>query len=324
MTATLTFRPYKEEDIDPILSLWEKCSDFGTVDRKTFEGWLLETPYEKTSVIVAVDDDARLVGQMHFLPSRVLVDGRLVKSMKIAAPIVDPTFRFTDPMSHPVFGMFTKGIAEAKRNGFDLFYIFPAKGWLRMIEMYTGAGINWQTASYNTFAAVIDTPENYADVDDGLVFKQIQNFSEEHSRLWDAAVESLPVTCGIVRHKDWLNFRLSHHCLIEARNSSHSLIGYMAIKKQSGLMVDLLAPSKEEARKMFWGCMQFLARQYPGKTLIETGKVTGMYTDFMKEILDDKHIEFPNYRFDFGCCVLGDTIAPAHVKPARWHMMPDV
>ena len=90
------------------------------------------------------------------------------------------------------------------------------------------------------------------------------------------------------------------------------------------MLVDMLATSKHDMEKVFRGSLKMLALVYPGNSLIETGKVTGMYTDMMAFVLGNMQAEFPDYKFDFGCCVLDDSIDFEDIKATQWFMFPDV
>ena len=254
MTSIIKYRPYEKNDVSQILALWKNSSDFGSLSQEIFETWFLKTPYEKAEIIVAEHEQNQLIGQMVFMPTRMVVNGQLVKAMRIAAPILNTNYRFSEASAHPIFEMFLKGIEHARNNGFSLAYIFPARGWLRAIEMYSEFVIKWQTATYNTFSvdikksADINTLEN-SDIN----LKIVERFTEEYDLLWKNVVSGLPIRCGIVRQKEWLTYRLSDHCIIEARHrTEHSLKGYFVIKKKSGLLVDMLAYSNKELKQLFW------------------------------------------------------------------------
>lgn len=323
METTLTYRPYIKDDVRQILSLWENDSDFGAITEDVFQKWFLRTPYENTVIIVAEKSDNKIIGQMVFMPTRVLVGEREVKAMRVAAPILDKKYRFNDTPAHPIFSMFQAGIEEAKAKGFSLLYTFPARGWLRAIEIFSGSMINWQTATYNTFCIAIkaygDGPEN------DYCFNRAKSFTEEYDQLWERAAAGLPVACGIVRKKEWLSYRLSQHCIIEARDPvDQSLKGYLAVKSESGLLLDILGLSKNGLKKIFWGAVGHLAFLQSEQALLPNGKITGMYTALMAFVLEGKDVEFSNYKFDFGCCALDESIREEDIKAAQWHMTPDV
>ncbi|MBK5269376.1 MAG: GNAT family N-acetyltransferase [Bacteroidia bacterium] len=326
MTSIINYRSYVKDDVSQILALWENSSDFGSLTPEIFESWFLKTPYENAEIIVAENDHQQLIGQMVFMPTRMIVNGQLIKAMRIAAPILNTNYRFTDAEGHPIFEMFLKGINHARNLGFSLMYIFPARGWLKVIEMYSKLMIKWYTATYNTFSVAIKmSSDDNALGNSDLNFKIVERFTEEYNQLWEKAIINFPIHCGIVRQKEWLSYRLSSHCIVEARHrANHSLQGYFVVKKKSGLLVDMLATSKQELKKLFWCSIEMLASIQPENTLIETGIVTGMYTDLMAFILENKTVTFPNYKFDFGCCVLDDNINPDHINPTHWYMMPDV
>jgi hypothetical protein len=326
MISTVSYRPYVERDISQILNLWSNCSDFGTLTENNFRNWFLQTPFEKAEVIVAENEKDELIGQMVFIPTRMIVDGRSVKAMRIAAPIVNPDYRVSEFGAHPMVHMFLRGIEHARSQGFSIVYIFPARGWLRALEAYSQDSMKWLTATYNTFSVPIKASLPISELNSSkFYFKIAEKFNDEYDMLWKTAVTSLPVHCGIARQKDWLKYKLSGHCVVEARcSTNHSLLGYFAVKKKTGLLVDMLANSKEELKHLFWQAIEMLASMNAENRLIETGKVTGMYTDLMAFVLDNKEFELPDYKFDFGCCALHDDVKAEQIEPGQWHMMPDV
>jgi hypothetical protein len=322
MTTTIQYRPYNNADIRQIQTLWESSSDFGGLTDKQFNAWFLKTPYEEVEIIVGGDEEGKLIGQMNFLPSRMIINGRLIKAMKIAAPILDANYRFTGLHDHPIYNMFLKGVDEARKKGFSVFYIFPARGWLRALEMFSGLDLKWHTDTYNTFAVSLAGP---LPIENEFSFNKVEGFTEEYDELWRQAVLQFPVTCGIERNKKWLSYRIGHHCIIEARDKKdNTLKGYMAVKKDSGLMVDLLAGTKEQTKKIFWGAAAKMACLQQEEKFIKSGKITGMHTGLMDFVLHGREAEFPNYKFDFGCCSLDNSIHPEDLKPTNWYMMPDV
>src|SRR5688572_30628633 len=103
-SQTLTFRPYQKKDIGQIIQLWEKHSGFGGISESTFEQWFINTPFDPCEIIVAENEENNIIGQMVFMPSRIMVNGRVVKSMRVAAPIIHSDFKLTisDLTNNPI------------------------------------------------------------------------------------------------------------------------------------------------------------------------------------------------------------------------------
>ncbi len=92
-TTKLTYRLYKEADKQAIMQLWEEESGWGAITEQQFDDWFLNTPYGKCLIVVAVNDENKVVGQVINSPSRIIINGREIKSLKVAAPVMHSDFR---------------------------------------------------------------------------------------------------------------------------------------------------------------------------------------------------------------------------------------
>jgi len=326
MSNKLKYRPYETRDIKSIIGLWEHHSGFGGIDEKTFEDWYVKTPYEPAEIIVAEDEENKVRAQMVFMPTRIRVGEQVIKGMRIAAPIIDRDIRFsdTDFLAHPLFNLFMNGMLQSKRKGFALVYIFPARGWLTVLDKFSHLVNNWLTASFPTFSIEVGSTIINPTGSPGFFYKEAEAFTEQYDELWEKAIRDLPIICGIEKKKDWLTFRLSQHIIIEARDKDNGeLKGYCVINRKSGMIIDLLATSQSDLKEILFGTLDTLVQMNKQEVVME-GKLTGMYTDLMAKILEGEHIEFPDYKIDFGCTLLDKNISAESIKLSNWYMMPDL
>src|SRR5688572_2842791 len=124
----LSYRLYKESDMPSVLELWEKYSGWGAITQEQFTKWCINTPYGRCFIIIAVDKNNTVVGQMTFVPSIVYIEGNEVKALRASAPILreDSRQKNIKDYDHPVFAMFRYGMQVAKQQGYALIYVFPA------------------------------------------------------------------------------------------------------------------------------------------------------------------------------------------------------
>lgn len=328
VTGKIMYRLCEEKDIQGILRLWGEESDWGAITLQQFKEWFLNTPYGDCIIIVATDDSNEIIGQIAFMPSLIYVNGTEIKALRVAAPILHKSYRFTgnDFTEHPMCNMFRYGVEIAMQRGYFLAYIFPARGWLRAIKAISNSDIHWETATFNSFSISLSASSNSRNIsDENINYSFADSFTNEYNQLWSEAVESLPIDCGIVRRKEWLKYRLSSHITIEARTKdTGKLIGYCTIKRKSGLLVDLLARNTSDVQKTLIGAINMLFHLQSNQELVPFKKITGMLTPLIQEAAKSLELEPLDYKFDFGCCVFGQFIDFEHIKPAKWHMMPDV
>lgn len=320
----ITYRQYRKEDIPKIIDLWEENSGFGSLTNSDFETWFLNMPYEQAEIIIGENDNQQIIAQMVFMPCRATVDGKEVKAMRISSPIISKEHRFADLADHPVLKMFVQGMMVAATKGFSLLYLFPARGWLRAINAYSHI-IKWNSATFNTSCISLDRAVVSHPKHQPFVYTQVSTFNAEYDKLWEDAVKDFPIRCGISRKKEWLQYRLGDHCVIETRDkNSNALVGYIAVKKKTGLLVDLLAASKIDLKKMFWGAMDALALVQKETGQIVPGKVTAMQDPLIRYLLEARETEEVDFKFEFACCCLDRSIEQASIEVENWYLTPDV
>jgi hypothetical protein len=77
--------------------------------------------------------------------------------------------------------------------------------------------------------------------------------------LWQSAKNEFPIHCAIARSSDWLKWKLGGHWVLEVRRiDDKKLIGYAAIKKGSGLLVDALARTQKDLETTLITAIEFL------------------------------------------------------------------
>jgi hypothetical protein len=330
VTPTLKYRLYEDKYLDGVLQLWEKYSGWGVITRQDFEAWYLNTPHGPCIVILAVDEAEQVIGQLVLIPSKVHLQGREVKALRASSPIIADTIRQTNLRSgdHPFIGMIRCAIPVAQSGGYELVYFFPAYGWTALLRLFPRFNLPLVAlASYECFSIPLEDAVTYnaCSSNETLMVKVIeQGFTKEYNRLWEESVSSMPISCGVIRQERWLAWKLGGHLVLEVRNNmSGELKGYVAIKKESGLIVDMLARTKDDLVQVTEAVVASVHYLNPDRVALECKEIHGMYTPLMQFILQGMKVEKKDYTFAFGCFALDDSVHPDSIQPDAWYMMPN-
>ncbi|HZH66614.1 MAG TPA: GNAT family N-acetyltransferase [Flavisolibacter sp.] len=326
ITTELTYRLYEEKDLPHVLRLWEESSGWGAITEEQFHQWYLNTPYGPCIVIVASDEDDNVVGQLVFTPSHVQVTNKVLKAVRAAAPILHESFKGgkITQYEHPVFAMFRKGMEIAKQQGFSIIYLFPALGWTTVLKLFPRYGLpDMQPASYSCFSFSLQDPSTfYPKQDDRYVELLTIPFSSEYDQLWKEAASAFPIHCGVMRNASWLNWKLGGHTVFEIRDRpTKKLSGYIAVKKETGLIVDVLAKDSNNLIKNIQAVVHTLHYQNPDRISTPYTQLNGMYSSLFQSLFPN--VETINFSFAFGCCSLNEAIGAEQVSPQNWYMMPN-
>ena len=315
MTHALTYRLVEERDVPALLRLWEEAG-WGTLSEDAWRQWFVETPYGRCVVAVAVDERGEVVAQEMFTPSLVSVDGREVCALRFSAPIVSKTVRDVSLRSreHPVFGLYRTAAEAARAQGFGVIYSLPEYAWLPVFRRFEA----FAEASYPCVAIPLDGGgQAILPVRAGRIACPPQ-FNDEYDRLWLSARETFPIHCGIVRRQEWVRFRNSGRLAVEVRDASDgSLTGYASVKKQTGLLADVLARHPDELPHVLQATLRWLSENRGGLTHLKV-----MQTPALAAALEALPTEAVDYRFAFTCRTLDETLPAAAIAPERWHTMP--
>lgn len=322
----LTYRPFEERDKEGILRLWAEESGWGGLTVQQFNDWFIHTPYGKCIIIVAVDDENKIMGQIIYSPSRMLVDGVEIKTLRGSAPILDSLFRQSSlrSLDHPVFALIKTGFQIAREAGYQYVYSFPSYGWLGLLQLFPGFLPNpCETASYDCFALSLEEAPFFMAPEDDYKVNLAVGLTEEYDQLWREAAQQMPVACGIVRKAQWLNWAIGGHLKLEIRTSAENkLVGYMAIKKETGLITDVLARNKRNLEIVFQCAVNALHRQNPENIPVPFTKLKGMLTPLTQSVVESMGYTNDNYRFAFGGYLLDASIPFDKIQASQWYMMP--
>jgi hypothetical protein len=322
----ITYRLYEEKDVPAILRLWEEESGWGGITEEQFNTWYIDTPYGKSLIVVAENTEGKIIGQLVFSPSRMMIDGKEIRSLRGSAPIINKEMRGDNmrDYNHPAFAMIRVGFELAYEAGYQYVYTFPAYGWLGLFRMFPRIMPNPnETASFDCFSISLTDEKTLAGNDDDFNISLQTTFGEEYDQLWEEAVLQMPVNCSIVRRQEWLKWVIGGMHVLEVRAVvGNKLIGYAAIKKDSGLLTDIFARNVEDLEKVYRQLVYGLHHMNQKRIPVGYTNIKGMLTGDNQPILKNIGYSIEEFRFAFGGYLLDTTIPFEKVQVNRWYITP--
>ncbi len=330
MANNLTFRLFQPDDIAGVLQLWEESSGWGSISEEQFCEWYVETPYGEALLVVALDEANCVVGQEVFIPSKVYVDGTEKKALRISAPILAKEFRGEiNDGPQTIIEMYRVGIKAAIEKGYSIIYFFPVVSYLPFFRRFSSLlGLKANQFIATTFdcyalSTLSRLAENLA-VEEAVEVSIATEFNEEYDRLWQDAKNEFPINCAVVRSSGWLKWKLGSHCVFEVRRKEDKeLIGYAAIKKKTGLLVDALARTPKDLETVVRTAIETLLESNDLKNHAKIEEIKIMKTDVLASIIEKLGFIRNEFQFGFYCYSLDDTIAMQSLEPSRWYLMPN-
>ena len=157
MTAELTFRLADDEDLPAVLRLWEHETAWGTLTPEMWHRWYIETPFGRSLVVVAVDEHGEIAAQVVLTPSRLLVDEKEMRAVRLSALTLRKDLRNVplQNAAHPVRHLCFAAIEAAKAAGYGLLYCLPWAGLSPLLRRVAGAVEGLQTVKYGCAAVSI-------------------------------------------------------------------------------------------------------------------------------------------------------------------------
>lgn len=326
-TANLTYRLFREDDLPSLLRLWEEAG-WGTLTPEQWRAWFLETPYGECLVVVAVDESNEIAAQKVFTPTRVFVAGAEVSALRIAAPIIRSDMR-RDSLrkpDHPIVGLYKTAVEAARAQDYKIMYSLPEHGWLPFFRWVPRIGLpRFAECEFECVALSFNSDRKDAAVSaaQGLAARPTGELGEEHDRLWRTAQQTFPITCGVVRNSRWLRYKNSGRITIEVRDTTDgSLVGYAAVKRQTGLIADLLARRPADLAPVLAATLEWFTTAEGEVSSKDFDSLKVMRTPALSSALQALGISHVDYKFAFVCHALDDRLAAELIAPERWYIMP--
>ncbi|MGK2862370.1 MAG: hypothetical protein ACSLE0_10580, partial [Chitinophagaceae bacterium] len=218
--SKLHYRHFEEGDMEGILQLWKEESGWGEITANQFNDWYINTPYGKSIIIVTTNDENKIIGQIVYSPSRMIVDNKEIKTLRASAPILSRILRQTNlrTLDHPAFDLIKKGFEIATQKGYQYVYTFPSYGWLSMLQLFPKFMANpSETVSYDCFAISLEEKQTFPSLKNDHYINIASAITDEYDDLWLHAIQEMPIKCGIARHSAWLKYGFGPQLVLETR-----------------------------------------------------------------------------------------------------------
>jgi len=155
-----------------------------------------------------------------------------------------------------------------------------------------------------------------------LVARPATTYGPEYDDLWATALDRFSIACGVVRSPASVRYKHGGNLVVEVRAAGDdALVGYAAVKRQTSLLVDLLARSPADLSAVLGATRDWLALAPDGIALKKTG-LKAMETPVLSSTLETLGFTPVDYRFAFVCTPLDPSISADAVAPERWYIMP--
>jgi hypothetical protein len=93
-----------------------------------------------------------------------------------------------------------------------------------------------------------------------LSVRPVTDFGTQYERLWQAAKDSFPIACGVVRSSSLLRYNSAHSLTLEVCDRRYgTLVGYASVRRQPPLLYDILARSPATLTPVLAGVLNWLA-----------------------------------------------------------------
>lgn len=311
-----------------LIALWEQAG-WGTLTAQQWEQWYELGPCGPCIVALALEGES-IVGQMILSPSRLAVGNRDVLAMRISAPILDHGHRAARAvsMANPFVGMMEVAMHESRRRGVDVVYALPQASWLPFVRRGRRLGkplLTFATAEPGCVATTLDALNDRSlQLAAVSSVSPVVRFGPEHEALWQRARDGLPIHCGVIRSHEWMQFRNGDQLALDVRDAATGrLVGYSAVRRDSGLLHDVLAATMHDLEQVLAATMHWLAGEH-------ATSVDGTTSGFVLKAMDIpmlhdayRRLGFTavDYHFGFMCTAL-DHALEADIAPERWFLMP--
>lgn len=321
---TYTYRTFEERDLPGVLQLWEEHSGWGGLDAERWRSWYMDTPYGSSLIVVVEGPDGQIAGQTVLMPGLLWVGGREVRVARISAPILSPSIRrlsIRHP-SHPAVNIHAVALHAAAEQGFALAYAVPDPAWLAFFRWgwrFEDPVLRFADIEHPCVERPLTSRALGSTPAEGREIIPATEFGAEYDDLWDGARTGLPVGCGLVRCADRLRYKNGGHLTLELRARGGALVGYSAIHRRSGLLVDVLARTPGDLREVLTATGDWLAAHSAEHGF---AALKAMATPALGPTLDALGFAPVDHTFAFVCNPLDPSLPREAVAPERWYLTP--
>ena len=318
-------RLFNPDDISGLVELWNENAEWGIIDNKQWEKVFYHTPLGPSTIVLATNKETdEILAQFVFIPTKISVNGTVVRAFKPCAPIVKKSVR--EEMGLPtLFNYILKMYRFATKyfvsQGIYLLHIMPDPRWVRAFQLIPGM----QTASFPLWCLPFDKeipeqlPEGYKIEDISPSDPRIDELWAKTARLYD---------CCIVRDTDFFPWKLSHrNYQLVGITCNSRIVGFAAYlyhHEIKGILICDVLAEDEDALKL---TLQLTcARAYSFKFSLPVSeqpnceKVSILATPLIQKIVAEMQFVKNNYKFSLAVHVLSKELSKKDVMPERWYV----
>ena len=316
-----TYRLREANDGTSIARLWGAETAWGAPQPDLIQ-WFNANPCAGSFIVVAVDHDGQVVGQVVMMATRVSVNGRDVPAIHAFAPIVSRAARQSvlvpDPRHHPIAEMFAYAVQEARTRAFALIYSMPSARWIGFFQRlphlrYTQFPL-WSVPL--PFSGMLP-------IEKGFAVSRLVRFDERVDRLWHAAA-GLSGCLG-VRDARMLKWKLgTPYYEVAAVEHDGELVGLVAAQEKDGQwsIGDLLAADRGASLRatLAAGCNLGQAHALLPNRKTPLRKVALLTTPAIEPFAAQLGFARDAYDYLLLVLVLDPSMAVEDVAPERWYV----
>jgi hypothetical protein len=319
----ITTRTFEERDLPALLRFWAEYGGWGDITEEQWRSWYLDTPLGPATIVVAEDAEGRIAGQEVFSPARAIIDGGEVRAVRLSAPILRPDIRTQSirRMDHAAVGLYWTGINAALHAGYSLMYSRPAAAWIpfflwgRKVAPWTPGVERWSPRVIESYGCVTIEGSALPPPPDGVTAIPC-GYGPDLDDLWSRAVVEMPISCGIIRDRSWVEYRIGGNATFEARGGDGTLLGWASIDPRSGLLADYLAISPEALR------LTLAATLAPAAAAAGATRIKAMTTPLVAPILNQLGFRPEDFAFAHVCDWLNPDDDVTRIAAERWYLTP--
>lgn len=321
----LSYEFHHVEDLQNLERLWQEATDWGDETLQALDRWFIACPFGKPCVVIAKDTDTdEIVGQFRFMPSRVVVNGRVVSAVRPFGTIVSPKMRQAmtspNPFKQPAVAMYRHAVEELRGMGAQLIYMVPDPRWVRLFKMLPFL----RSGTFPLWSLPLPLAAPHKPGGD---FKAtpLTAWDERVDKLWEASSRLHP--CAVVRNAGTLPWKLGHagYTVTTIERPDGSLAGLVAARRKGDrqwLICDMLFADAEDSLRATLSAAANVAHEQaisakPGEEII---KVALLVTPPMQPVIESLGFKRDAYDFPIVVHVLDDSISVDDVSPAGWYV----
>ena len=120
-----------------------------------------------------------------------------------------------------------------------------------------------------------------------------------------------------------LNYKYGNHLVVEVRDcKNEKLCGYVAFRKKTGLIDDILADNPAHLTAVLSTALNLLVSEPDLASQFELSYIQAMMTPFLQETLYALDFKPIRFMFAFICDGLDQSLPPEATNPQMWYLTP--